>query len=134
MSVTFHGSYQGDLRVKIVHDPSGTVLETDAPLDNNGKGERFSPTDLVVTALSACLLTIMGIVAKRDGIDLTNLTFKAEKQMATDLPRRIAKIIIEVTMPKHLTQDQRKKLENAARTCPVYYSLNSEIEKVISFI
>lgn len=134
MSVTLSGVYKGDLRVEITHDPSNTVIETDAPVDNNGRGENFSPTDLLVASLSACLLTIMGIIAKRDELDLSEMTFKAEKHMSTDLPRRIAKIIIQITMPESLTKDQKKKLEAAARACPVAQSISPEVIKEISFI
>jgi uncharacterized OsmC-like protein len=133
MAAKISGKYKGHLRVSLIHGPSGTEIETDAPLDNHGKGEKFSPTDLVAASLSACLLTIMGIVAERDNIDLSGMSFNTEKHMSTEAPRRISKIIIEVTMPKALTADQRKKLENAARTCPVQYSLSPELEKIITF-
>ena len=133
MTVEIKGTYEGDLRVKLIHGPSGSVLETDAPLDNQGKGSRFSPTDLVAAALASCIVTIMGIVAKRDGIKLEGLSFRLEKHM-NESPRRIGKIIVEINMPKGLTEEQKKKLENAANTCPVYFSLLPEIEKDIKFI
>lgn len=134
MAVRIQGKYQGDLRVELLHEQSNSIIETDAPLDNNGKGERFSPTDLVVSALGACMLTIMGIIAKRDGIDLSDLSFSAEKHMSTDAPRRIARIVIELKLPKNLTNEQKNKLENAAKACPVYHSLDPQIEKIISFV
>lgn len=134
MSIEIKGKYEGDLRVKLTHGPSGSVLETDAPIDNQGKGSRFSPTDLVCAALGSCMVTIMGIVAKRDGINLAGLTFKAEKHMSTDMPRRISKIVVEINMPGSLTDEQKKKLEKAAHTCPVHHSLHSDIEKDIRFI
>lgn len=133
MAVKLTGRYKGNLRVSVLHGPSGTEVETDAPVDNHGKGERFSPTDLVVASLSACMLTIMGIVAERDQVDLSSVTFSAEKHMAENTPRRISKIVIEFDMPKSLTDSQKKKLENAAKTCPVHYSLSADIEKVIKF-
>ena len=133
MTVEIKGTYEGDLRVKLIHGPSGSVLETDAPLDNQGKGSRFSPTDLVAAALASCIVTIMGIVAKRDGIKLEGLSFRLEKHMS-ESPRRIGKITVEINMPKGLTEDQKKKLENAANTCPVHHSLLSEIKKDIKFI
>jgi len=133
MTVEIKGTYEGDLRVKLIHGPSGSVLETDAPLDNQGKGSRFSPTDLVAAALASCIVTIMGIVAKRDGIKLEGLSFRLEKHM-NESPRRIGKIIVEINMPKGLTEEQKKKLENAANTCPVHHSLLSEIKKDIKFI
>lgn len=131
--VEIKGKYEGDLRVKSIHGPSNSEIETDAPVDNNGKGSRFSPTDLVVTSLASCMITIMGIVAKREIINFNELTYKAEKYM-TENPRRIGKIVIEFQMPKGLTEDQKKKLERAAHTCPVHHSLLPEIEKDIKFI
>ena len=133
MSVEIKGQYEGDLRVKLTHGPSGSVIETDAPVDNQGKGERFSPTDLVVAALGSCMMTIMGIVAKRDGIKLEGDNFRAEKHMSQS-PRRIGKIILEIYMPSGLTEEQKKKLEKAAHTCPVHQSLHSDIEQDINFI
>ena len=133
MPVEIKGQYEGDLRVKLTHGPSGSVIETDAPTDNQGKGERFSPTDLVVAALGSCMMTIMGIVAKRDGIKLEGTNFRAEKHMAEN-PRRIGKIILEIHMPSGLTDEQKKKLERAAHTCPVHQSLHSDIEQDIKFI
>lgn len=133
MAVEIKGKYLGDLRVELTHGPSGSVLETDAPKDNQGKGSRFSPTDLVCAALASCMITIMGIVARRDGINLEGLTFRAEKHMNQN-PRRIGKIVIEFNMPRGLTSEQKKKLENAAHTCPVHHSLLPEIEKDIKFV
>ena len=133
MSVEIKGQYEGDLRVKLTHGPSGSVIETDAPVDNQGKGERFSPTDLVVAALGSCMMTIMGIVAKRDGIKLEGTKFRAEKHMIEN-PRRIGKVILEIYMPSGLTDEQKKKLERAAHTCPVHQSLHTDIEQDIKFI
>ena len=133
MSVEIKGKYEGDLRVKLTHGPSQSVIETDAPKDNQGKGENFSPTDMVVSALGACMLTIMGIVAKRDGIKLEGVTFRAEKHM-TENPRRIGKIILEINMPAGLTNEQKQKLEKFAHTCPVHQALHPEIKQEIKFI
>ena len=133
MPVEIKGQYEGDLRVKLTHGPSGSVIETDAPTDNQGKGEKFSPTDLVVAALSSCMMTIMGIVAKRDGIKLEGTTFRAEKYMSEN-PRRIGRIVLEFNMPEGLTDTQKAKLEKAAYTCPVHHSLLTEIEKDVKFI
>lgn len=133
MPVEIKGTYEGDLRVKLTHGPSGSILETDAPIDNQGKGSRFSPTDLVVCALGSCMMTIMGIVAKRDGIKLDGASFRAEKHM-TENPRRVGKIVLEFKMPTNLTEDGKKKLEKAAHACPVHHSLLPEIEKDIRFI
>ena len=133
MPVEIKGQYEGDLRVKLIHGPSGSQIETDAPTDNHGKGERFSPTDTVVAALGACMVTIMGIIAERDGINLKGVHFRGEKHM-TENPRRIGKIILEIYMPKDLTDEQKKKLERAAHTCPVHQSLHPDIEQDIKFI
>ena len=129
----FSGKYLGGLRVELKHEQSGTIIETDAPTDNNGKGEKFSPTDLATVSLPACMLTIMGIVAERDSIDLSSVSFSVSKQMADDKPRRIAKICVDFKMPTSLTEDQRSKLERAAHTCPVHYSLHPDINKEINF-
>ena len=133
MPVEIKGQYEGDLRVKRTHGPSGSTIETDAPTDNQGKGEKFSPTDLVVAALGSCMMTIMGIVAKRDSIKLEGTTFRAEKHMSEN-PRRIGKIVLEFNMPGGLTEEQKKKLEKFAHTCPVHQSLHSDIEQDIKFI
>ena len=133
MAVKVSGEYLGGLRTTSVHGPSGSVLETDAPTDNNGKGEKFSPTDLVGTALAACMLTIMSMVAERDGIDMKGVTYTVEKHMSEDMPRRIIKLIVNFNMPQDLSDEQKKKLEKAAHTCPVHYSLNTGIEKALSF-
>ncbi len=133
MVVEIKGTYQSNLRVSSIHGPSGSQIETDAPVDNQGKGERFSPTDLVVTSLASCMFTLMGIVAQRDKIDINGSSYRAEKHMASDGPRRIAKIVIEFNLPANLTADQKKKLENAARTCPVHHSLSYDIEQSILF-
>jgi putative redox protein len=125
--VTINIAYQGDLRCQAVHGPSSTTVITDAPVDNHGKGESFSPTDLVATGLGACMMTIMGIVAKRDGIALEGATVKVEKIMTTALPRRIAKLVVAFTLPAGITPDQKTKLERAAHTCPVALSLHPDI-------
>src|SRR3989338_2066510 len=133
MPVEIKGQYEGDLRVKLTHGPSQSVVETDAPTDNQGKGERFSPTDLVVSALGSCMMTIMGIVAKRDGIKLEGAKFRAEKHMVEN-PRRIGQIVLEIFMPSGLTDEQKKKLEKFAHICPVHQSLHPDIEQDIRFI
>ena len=133
MAVTFTTTYLGDLRTAISHGPSGTVIETDAPVDNHGRGERFSPTDLVAASLGSCMLTIMGIVAKRDGIDISGTSVAVEKHMTTELPRRIAKVVVAFTMPATVALEHRAKLERAAHTCPVALSLHPEVQQVVSF-
>ena len=133
MAVSFTTTYLGDLRTRMVHGPSGSVIETDAPVDNHGKGERFSPTDLVASALGSCMLTIMGIVAKRDGIRLEGTAVEVEKHMTAELPRRIAKIVVRFTMAAGIDPAQRTKLEKAAHTCPVTLSLHPDIQQVVGF-
>ena len=126
--------YRGGLRCEATHGPSGTTLVTDAPVDNQGKGESFSPTDLVATALGACIPTIMGIVAEREKIDLAGLRVTVQKTMSADPPRRIAKLSTKIVMPKGLTEQQRAKLEKAAHTCPVHQTLQGKVDMPIEFV
>ena len=132
MAVSIEGRYLGNKNVELTHGPSGTIIKTAAPVDNNGDGSSFSPTDLASSSLAACMMTIMGIIAERDGIDLSGANFSLEKHMGTE-PRRISRIPISFHLPKSLTEDERKKLERAAMTCPVHHSLHPEIEAEISF-
>ena len=125
--------YKGGLRCEAVHGPSGQKLFTDAPVDNHGKGESFSPTDLVATALGSCMATIMGIVGDRHGIDLRGMTIEVEKVMSADAPRRIAKLETTIKVPLPSDHPQRVLLENAALTCPVHKSLDPEMEKPVDF-
>jgi putative redox protein len=126
--------YRGGLRCEATHGPSGTTLVTDAPVDNHGKGESFSPTDLVATALGACIPTIMGIVAEREKIDLAGLRVTVQKVMSADPPRRIARLATRIVMPKGLTERQRAKLEKAAHTCPVHQTLQGKVDMLIEFV
>lgn len=127
------GQYQGSLRTRATHLKSGNSIITDAPPDNNGKGEAFSPTDLVCAALSSCMMTLMGILAEREGIDLTGLKSDVVKIMASN-PRKIAEIQISFHHPNLIASDiQRKKLKNAALTCPVALSLSDQVKQTISF-
>jgi len=127
-------TYQGGLRCEAVHGPSGQKLLTDAPVDNHGKGERFSPTDLVATALGTCIPTIMGMVAEREKIDLTSLRITVQKEMSAEPPRRIARLITRIVMPKGLTEPQKAKLEKAAQTCPVHQTLQGKVDLPIEFV
>jgi putative redox protein len=119
--------YVGELRCRSSHQPSGTELDTDAPTDNQGKGERFSPTDLVATALSTCMLTIMGIVAERHGWSLEGCRARVEKTMTIEPPRRIALLSVWLTLPEALDERQRVVLQRAAETCPVKRSLEGAV-------
>ena len=125
--------YKGELRTEAEHLRSGKTIITDAPIDNQGKGEAFSPTDLVATALASCMLTIMGIVAGRDGIKLEGTIAEVEKIMAEN-PRRIGEIKIKIKFSQKLNPDEREKLERAAKTCPVSGSLNENLKETFEFI
>ncbi len=131
--VEIHATYEGNLRCSATHGPSGSTLETDAPVDNHGKGERFSPTDLAATSLGTCMMTIMGIYAERNGIDLTGTKARILKEMTTDLPRRIARLTVELSIPLPADHPKREAIERAAMGCPVFLSLHPEIEKAVDF-
>jgi putative redox protein len=120
-------TYFGELRCRSSHGPSGSELDTDAPTDNQGKGERFSPTDLVATALSTCMLTIMGIVAERHGWSLEGCSARVEKTMTSEAPRRIALLTVWVALPAGLDEQQRAVLRRAAEACPVKRSLEGAV-------
>ena len=126
-------TYEGGLRTKARHIQSGNSIVTDAPVDNQGKGEAFSPTDLVATALASCMLTIMGIVAERNSIELKGTTAEVEKIMGT-MPRKISEIKIKILFNKNFDKRTKRKLESAALTCPVSNSLNKNLEESIKFI
>jgi uncharacterized OsmC-like protein len=133
MAVEIRVAYEGALRTRATHGPSGVQLITDAPLDNQGRGESFSPTDLVATALGACLLTIMGIAAERRGVDLLGAIARVEKHMVADPERRIGALPVTITIPASPADAERQLLEKAARSCPVLRSLDPRIEKNIQF-
>src|SRR5450432_648465 len=126
-------TYEGSLHCSATHVPSGAKLTTDAPKDNMGKGESFSPTDLVATALGTCMLTIMGIQAQRMEVDITGAKVVVTKEMATAPIRRIARLSVRFDVPAKLTAEQKKKLENAAYTCPVHKSLHPDVQTVVTF-
>lgn len=119
--------YEGQLRCQSSHGPSGSQLETDAPTDNQGKGENFSPTDLVATALNTCILTIMGILAERHGWDLSGCTARVEKTMTSEAPRKIALLEVWIELPPQLDAKARKILEKAGENCPVKLSLEGSV-------
>ena len=127
-------TYEGQLRCRAEHGPSGTTLFTDAPVDNHGRGESFSPTDLVATALGACMMTIMGIAAERHSINLVGMQAETIKEMSKDMPRRIAGLRTRLTIPLPADHPQRALLENAAHTCPVHKSIHPEIAAPIEFV
>lgn len=126
--------YEGNLRTRCKHLDSGTEIITDAPKDNHGNGEAFSPTDLVATALGSCMLSIMGIKARQMELALEGTEVEITKVMVAD-PRRIGEIIVNVRFPKKDFSDKDKKiLENSAMTCPVFLSLHPDVKKTVEFI
>lgn len=134
MAVEIRIRYEGGLRCRATHGPSGVELFTDAPLDDHGKGESFSPTDLAATALGACMLTVMAIAAEPRGVDLSGADVRVEKHMVADPQRRIGALVVKLTIPAPPAETERAVLERAARSCPVLHSLDPRIEKRIEFI
>lgn len=130
---TIEVDYRGKLRTTARHVQSGTELITDAPTDNHGLGESFSPTDLVATGLGSCMLTIMGIVAERHGWDLSSATASVTKVMAADPVRRIARLEVEIRVPADLDEKARTALERAAHGCPVHATLGDRVEMPVTF-
>jgi putative redox protein len=126
--------YEGELRTVATHLQSGNKIETDAPTDNNGLGERFSPTDLVATALGSCMSTIMGMKAKDLNVDLKGMKLDIQKIMKAD-PRRIGGINVTFSFPENIIADEKQRtiLERAAHTCPVAFSLHPDIEVKVAF-
>lgn len=125
--------YRGNLRTEATHIRSGQSIITDAPVDNNGKGEAFSPTDLLATSLGSCMLTIMGIASEKHLINIEGTALEITKIMASD-PRRVCEIILEFKMPSaNYTDKEKKILENAALTCPVAKSLSPDLKQTIIF-
>lgn len=134
MSVEISVEYLGDLHTRAVHGPSGQVLLTDAPADNEGKGEYFSPTDLLATSMATCVVTIMGIAARRRGIDMSGTRATVTKEMIADPKRRCRRIALTIHMPAGLSADERKILEAAAHGCPVHASLDPRVEAPVEFV
>ncbi|WP_407520791.1 OsmC family protein [Lacibacter sp. MH-610] len=126
--------YNGELRTTATHLQSNTPIETDAPVDNQGKGERFSPTDLLATSLGSCMMTLMGIKARDMNIDLTGVTIDIQKHMKAD-PRRVGGVEVTFHFPATLALDEKQKtiLQNAALTCPVAKSIHPDIEQKVVF-
>ncbi|MBI3866475.1 MAG: OsmC family protein [Planctomycetia bacterium] len=137
MGVEIDIVYEGQLRCRATHGPSKTQLATDAPVDNHGRGESFSPTDLVATALGTCMTTLMGIVADRNKLDITGTTVHVVKEMIQEPVRRIGTLRVAIHVPAEkgarLTPEDRKKLEVAALHCPVHKSLHPDIQTPIEF-
>jgi len=128
MTVQYKGGFHCDLQ----HGPSGSRIETDAPKDNQGRGENFSPTDLMGAALASCILTTLAIVAERDGVSLLGAHAEVTKEMILN-PRRIGALSVTLTLPAAIPPEYRKKLENAAHACPVSKSLHPDVRAPIEF-
>ena len=131
--VKITGEYQGEFHCLAIHGPSGATLATDAPKDNQGRGEAFSPTDLTATSLATCIVTTMAIVARRQGLELGNVRFEVTKEMSADAPRRIVRLATQVWLPLERTDELGRLLEHAAHHCPVSQSLHPSVEKPVTF-
>jgi putative redox protein len=125
--------YQGQLHCEATHGPSGNRIQTDAPKDNMGKGEAFSPTDLVGTSLGTCILTILGIIAQKHGLDIAGSTATVKKEMSSSPPRRISRLSVDVHIPPGFPEEHRELLEDAAHGCPVHRSLHPDVDAPITF-
>lgn len=132
--VTIQLDYEGDLHCKAVHGPSRAELSTDAPVDNQGRGESFSPTDLVATALGSCMLTVMGILARTLQVEIAGARATVEKEMTSAPPRRIQRLRVRIEMPPGISAENRDKFERAAHTCPVHRSLHPDVDMPIEFV
>ena len=126
--------YEGQLRCVALHGPSGNVISTDAPKDNQGRGEAFSPTDLVAAALGTCMLTLAGIYAQRHNLDITGASAHVTKEMVAAPIRRIGKLNVSITLPNTVPEEHRQLMEKAANSCPVSQSLHPDIEKIVKYI
>jgi uncharacterized OsmC-like protein len=126
--------YEGGLHCLATHGPSGKTLTTDAPVDNKGRGESFSPTDLVATGLATCIATIMGMQADTLGIDIKGMTIHVEKIMSSDPPRRIVKLPVRIQMPIPHDEKTAVIMARAAKTCPAHHSIHPDIEVPVEFV
>jgi len=126
-------SYEGDLRCRATHEPSQGAITTDAPVDNHGKGEAFSPTDLIGTSLATCMATIMGIFAQRREISLQGLTVEVDKHMTSSTPRRIERLDVRFNLPLPSTHEAARALQAAAMGCPVHHALTGNVELPVTF-
>ena len=132
--VTIDITYEGDLQCRLVHGPSGGILITDAPRDNEGEGRQFSPTDLAAASLGSCILTIMGVAARSRNLDIAGARAVVTKEMSSVPRRHISKIAMTITLPASLDAKSRKVLEKIADTCPVRHSLGEMTESVAEFV
>lgn len=130
--VNMKAIYEGEKHCQLTHGPSGAHISTDAPKDNNGRGEAFSPTDLVGAALGSCMLTVMAIAAEKDGVSLLNSRMSVDKEMH-QTPRRISKLTVALHLPQALPAEYRRKLETIAHNCPVKLSLHPDLQIPVQF-
>jgi uncharacterized OsmC-like protein len=133
MSVTMTGRYLGDLKTELTHDLSGATLRTAAPLDNEGDGSTFSPTDLAAASLGTCVVTIYAIAARHEGLALDGAHFRIEKHMHP-APRRLGRVVIEVHLPRAIPEASRPHLERAGLACPIHRSLREEVVREVTFL
>lgn len=133
MAVAISGEYGGNLKMELTHEPSGAVIRTAAPVDNQGDGSSFSPTDLAAAALGSCMITTMAIVAAREGIPFEHASFSLEKHMRSD-PRRMDRIPITIRLAAALAPEQRRRMEEVALGCPVHLSLLEAIDRPVEFV
>lgn len=124
--------YLGDLRCKALHEPSGSELITDAPVDNQGKGQNFSPTDLLATSLASCIATVLGIYAKSHDWDLKGMRIEVQKEMSKRPPRRIGSLTTDIWLPLSFSEEKKAKIEEIAHNCPVHLSLHPDIHAPIN--
>lgn len=125
--------YLGELHCKATHLPSGSIIETDAPLDNKGKGEKFSPTDLIAAAVGTCIATVIGIYAQSKNLDLTGMRVEIQKEMTKVPPRKVAVLEVQVNVPIELNDVDKRKFEEIAHTCPVTASLHPDVALRVTF-
>ena len=131
--VSIHVKYEGELHTEATHGPSQNTLATDAPVDNKGRGETFSPTDLVATGLATCMATIMGQQADSLGIDISGMTLDVDKIMSTDRPRRIVALPVKIKMPIPFDEKTATMLDRAAHSCPVHHSIHPDIQVDVTY-
>lgn len=131
--VKMSGIYQGELHCEMTHGPSKSKISTDAPVDNHGKGQAFSPTDLLGASLGSCILTTMAIIAERDKVNLKGAEVFVEKEMASDAPRRVESLSVKLRLPSSIPVEYRPKLEAIAHSCPVHRSLRADIQIPVTY-
>jgi len=132
--VEMNVEYEGQLHCNVKHGPSGNVISTDAPKDNNGRGESFSPTDLVGAALGSCIITIMGIYAQKNNLDIKGTTAHVGKEMVTAPIRRVGKLAITIKVPSSVPESHRAPMEKAGLSCPVSQSVHPDVVQDVRFL